>query len=77
MSPVPVWSPLPNELLIMIYKESDYTSRIQLNKLFNWTYYDMNPYTDYNMKKRNDLNIYISSKWIECGFFKYPKISKN
>ena len=67
---------LPNELLIMIYKESDYASRIKLNKLFNWTYYDMNPYCDYDIEARNKLYVLIMCKWIQCGFFKYQKIGQ-
>ena len=37
---------LPIELIICIYKLSDRSTRIKINKIFKWSYYLMNPFYD-------------------------------
>lgn len=41
---------LPVELILQIYDYSDAETRIKLNKIFNWSYYDKNPF--YNIPIR-------------------------
>lgn len=34
---------LPNELLLQIYNYTDCETKIKLNTVFKWSYYDINP----------------------------------
>lgn len=38
---------LPNKLLIMIYKFSDNHTRLNMNKAFEWSFKEMNPFEEY------------------------------
>jgi hypothetical protein len=65
---------LPFDLIIIVYKHSDYETRIALNKIYKWNYYSMNPLFDFKHpttdRKLQDFKILKNVNMILRGMSK-------
>jgi hypothetical protein len=43
---------IPTELLLLIYEYCDFSTRIQLNRIFGWSYRVVNPMMGINLNRR-------------------------
>jgi hypothetical protein len=57
----------------MIYKYADNHTRLNMNKVFGWSFKEMNPFEEYRsyLAERKVYKMYIDSNWNECEFMKY------
>lgn len=66
---------LPDELNEMIYNESDFFTKINLNKAFNWSFYSKNPLKHiFVIPKKQNM---CKCRWIAFGRRTQTIISRN
>ena len=62
---------LPVELLLKIYDYSDSETRIKMNRIFKWSYYDKNPFHNNQIKS----NIHFRTLVMGTTFTKFAILS--
>ena len=63
---------LPDELILNIYDFCDFSTRININRAFNWNYKAINPYKNYNFisyKKSYAYDVFRFNPRLNPEFF--------